>query len=242
MTQPGAADLRAAMQATWPAAEETTVGPFVLRRSQGGGQRVTAATVDPGAEGLAAALPRAEAQMQSWGQVPIFQVMPETPGLDALLDAAGYAIKDPVILYVAPLERIAAIPTPRLSTFALWPPLAVQREIWAAGGIGADRVAVMERVQGDKTALLARRDDRPVGVGFAAIHNRIVMLHALEVRPEDRRKGDARRLMSQAAQWGIEQGARHLALAVTEANIGARALYGDLGMVPAARYHYRVHP
>lgn len=126
--------------------------------------------------------------MQSWGQVPIFQVMPETPGLDALLDAAGYAIKDPVILYVAPLERIAAIPTPRLSTFALWPPLAVQREIWAAGGIGADRVAVMERVQGDKTALLARRDDRPVGVGFAAIHNRIVMLHALEVRPEDRRK------------------------------------------------------
>lgn len=48
--------------------------------------------------------------------------------------------------------------------------------------------------------------------------------------------------MSQAAQWGIEQGARHLALAVTEANIGARALYGDLGMVPAARYHYRVHP
>lgn len=147
-----------------------------------------------------------------------------------------------MILYAAPLEQIAAIPTPRLSTFTLWPPLAVQREIWAAGGIGADRVAVMERVRGAKTALMARRDDRPVGVAFAAIHAQTVMLHALEVRPEERRKGDARRLMSQAAQWGETQGARHLALAVTEANIGARALYADLGLAPCARYHYRVRP
>lgn len=242
MTLPTPEALRAAMQATWPATEDTAVGPYRLRRSQGGGQRVTAATTTPGATGLDEWLPRAEAQMQSWGQSRIFQVTPDTPGLDALLESEGYVIKDPVILYAAPLAQIAAIATPRLSTFAHWPPLAVQREIWDQGGIGADRVAVMERVTGPKTTLLARHGDHPVGTAFGAIHTGIVMLHAIEVRPEHRRKGDARRMMSRAAQWGAEQGATHLALAVTEANIGARALYADLGMEPAARYHYRVHP
>lgn len=242
MTHPSADLLRDAMRATWPEAESLTIGPYILRRSHGGGQRVTAATVMPGASGLAEALPRAEAQMLSWGQSQIFQVTPETPGLDALLDGEGYRIKDPVMIYVAPVAQIAQIPTPRLTTFAHWPPLAVQREIWEQGGIGADRLAVMDRVAGPKTALLARRGDSPVGTAFAAIHAGIVVLHAIEVRPEHRRQGDGRRLMSRAAQWAMEQNATHLALVVTEANIGARALYADLGMEPAARYHYRVRP
>ena len=90
--------LRAAMLASWPAVEETRLGPFHLRRSPGGGQRVSAATADPGADGLAEALPRAEAQMQAWGQSRIFQITPETPGLDSLLESEGYRIKDPVLL------------------------------------------------------------------------------------------------------------------------------------------------
>lgn len=80
MSLPSADALRAAMGATWPAAEEKPVGPFLLRRSQGGGQRVIAATVAPGATGLAEALPRAEAQMQSWGQTRIFQGHPADAG------------------------------------------------------------------------------------------------------------------------------------------------------------------
>lgn len=240
MTLPDADQLRAAMEATWPASAEVDVGPFRLRRSNGGGQRVTAATASPGATDLAETLPRAEAQMLAWGQVPIFQVTPETPGLDALLDGAGYAIKDPVLIYAAPVAVVAAIPTPRLSTFAHWPPLAIQREIWEQGDIGADRVAVMDRVRAPKIAPMARRVDRPVGTAFAAIYDGIAMVHAIEVLADQRRQGDGRRLLSRAAKWAAEAGAHTIALAVTEANIGARALYGDLGMQAAARYHYRV--
>lgn len=240
MTLPDADQLRAAMEATWPASAEVDLGPFRLRRSKGGGQRVTAATANPGASDLAETLPRAEAQMLAWGQVPIFQVTPDTPGLDAILDGAGYAIKDPVLIYAAPVAVIASIPTPRLSTFAHWPPLAIQREIWEQGDIGADRVAVMDRVRGPKTALMARGRDRPVGTAFAAIHDGIAMVHAIEVLADQRRQGDGRRLLSRAAQWAAQAGAETIALAVTEANIGARALYGDLGMQVAARYHYRV--
>ena len=47
-------------------------------------------------------------------------------------------------------------------------------------------------------------------------------------------------MMRAAADWARGQGADWLGLVVTEANGGARALYDSLGMVVAARYHYRV--
>ena len=42
-----------------------------------------------------------------------------------------------------------------------------------------------------------------------------------------------------AAQWGLTQGATRFALACTEANTAANALYAGLGMTPVAGYHYR---
>lgn len=240
MSLPDPDRLRAVLSATWPAAETIRSGPFILRRSEGGGRRVTAATALPGAEGLAAALPHAVAQMQAWGQVPLFQTTPETPELDALLDAAGYRVVDPTVILVAPLAAFDAIDTPRLSSFMHWPPLAIQREIWEDGGIGPDRVAVMARAPEPRLSLMARQGDKPVGTGFAAIHQGIVMVHAIEVRPDHRRQGIGARMMARAAGWAAGLGAAHLALAVTEDNHGARAFYASLGMVPAARYHYRV--
>ena len=242
MTLPGPPAMMAALAATWPAAETLASGPFLLRRSPGGGSRVTAATAPPGAADLAAALPRAEAQMRAWGQVPIFQIVPDTPGLDALLDAAGYDLKDPTMIYAAPAALLARIETPRMTGFAHWPPLAIQAEIWAAGGIGPDRQAVMHRAPDPRISLLARDSDQPAGTAFAAIHDGIAMIHAIEIVPALRRRGNARRLIARAAAWALDHGAAHLALAVTEANAGARALYAGIGMSPAARYHYRVAP
>ena len=43
-----------------------------------------------------------------------------------------------------------------------------------------------------------------------------------------------------AQQWAAEQGADRLALAVTQANSGAIALYTSLGMQPVGEYHYRI--
>ncbi|MEX2518343.1 MAG: GNAT family N-acetyltransferase, partial [Paracoccaceae bacterium] len=58
----------------------------------------------------------------------------------------------------------------------------------------------------------------------------------------ERRKGAARMLMSAAARFAVEEGASVLALAVTERNDAARALYLALGMAAATGYHYRVKP
>ena len=88
--------------------------------------------------------------------------------------------------------------------------------------------------------LLARTDDRPVGVAFVAIDNDIAMIHAIEVAPEHRRKGGGAILLHGAASFAAQHGAYWLTLAVTEANAPARGLYEKLGMTPAGHYHYRI--
>jgi GNAT superfamily N-acetyltransferase len=98
----------------------------------------------------------------------------------------------------------------------------------------------MDRVQGPKTALLARNGDRPAGVAFVACHGSEAMLHALEVLPANRRQGVGRTLLHAAANWAASQGATRLSLVVTRQNAAARALYARLGMECVGQYHYRM--
>jgi N-acetylglutamate synthase len=100
----------------------------------------------------------------------------------------------------------------------------------------------MARPSGPRMTLMARADDRPVGVAFVALDDDIAMIHAIEVAPRHRRKGGGGLLMRGAASFAAEHGAGWLTLAVTEANAPARALYEGLGMALAGRYHYRIAP
>lgn len=230
--------LMAAMDATWPAAEFREAGPWRLRRGSGGGQRVSAASTGDETADLAPA----ETGMRGWGQTSLFQVTADQRQLDARLAAAGYAVKDPVTLYAAPVAALADGRDETVTVFRVSSPLAIVDEIWGRGGIGAGRRAVMTRPDGPRMTLLARADDRPVGVAFAAVDGAVAMIHAIEVDPANRRKGGGELLLRGAASFAAEYGASWLALAVTEANGPARALYGKLGMTVAGRYHYRVAP
>ena len=234
---PDAARLFAALEATWPPAATRRLGPVTLREGRGGGSRVSCATASslPDTEQFEAA----EAAMLAAGEPPIWRIGPGDEALDAALAARGYQIMDPVALYLAPVAALAQEP-PRVSAFALWPPLAIQRDLWTAGHIGPARQAVMDRAAMPKTALLARQDDRPAGIAFVAISDGIAFIHALAVIPAFRRRGAARNLMRRAAVWAQGQGAGWLALAVTEANGPANGLYASLGMTVVEHYHYRV--
>lgn len=228
----------AVTEATWPAAASRELGPVTLREGQGGGSRVSAATVNGAAteEQIAAA----EDAMRAMGQDCLFMVRDGEAELDAQLEARGYVVKDPVNLWCCPVAQLMDVPLPRVTTFCVWEPLAIQREIWAAGGIGPERLAVMARVQGPKTGLLARHRDKPAGAGFVAIHDGVAMVHALEILPHQRRAGMGAWMMRQAAFWAAQQGAQELAVLCTKRNDGANGLYASLGMKPAGEYHYRI--
>ena len=239
MSLPDALTLCDAIDATWPAADKRVVGPVICRRGLGGGSRVSAAT----ARWPVRADERraAEDVMRGWGQTPLFMIRPGDVALDAALDAEGYIVKDETVLYAAPVDAIAAVPPP-VTAFQVWPPLQSQLDIWAASGIGPDRIAVMTRAACTRTTFLGRVNDRPAGTVYAGLFGSIAMLHALEIGTASRRLGLATHLTRAVAWWGEKQGAATLALATTRANAPANALYASLGMVVVGQYHYRIQP
>jgi GNAT superfamily N-acetyltransferase len=220
------------MEATWPPARSWRLGPFTLRDGAGGGQRVSATSLWGAFDG--AALEATIAAMAD----PLFVIYPGDEALDKALEQRGYLRHDPVVIYAAPVGQLTG-DLPFLAAFPHWPPLESAREIWAGGGIGPERVAVMSRVDGAKAAILGRGGDRTAGVTFVACHGAVAMLHALEVRPSARRQGVGGHLVRAAANWAGDQGAGILSLAVTERNNAARSLYERAGMEVVGHYHYR---
>jgi len=230
-----------ALAATWPAAETRSLGPWTLRRGAGGGKRASAATLDGPAADAAPALPELEAAVRAWDQQPLVMVRDGEAALDAALAAHGFAPLDPTLVLAAPAAALAYDATPEEAIDCAGP-LACMTSLWAAGGIGPARLAVMDRAPAPKAWLLGRLDDRPAACGFVAAHGGVGMLHALEVAPQARRRGMATLVVRAAATWAQAQGAHTLAMAVVEANGAARALAARLGLAAAGRYHYRHRP
>ena len=227
-----------ALDATWPAAARQVMGPWIIRDGQGGGKRVSAAT--PNSDWTPADIQTAEVAMQDLGQTPLFMITDKDQHLDQALAKAGYDIVDPVNIYSTCADTLTTERPPKVSMFSVWPPLAIEIDMWAEGGISDARVNVMKRVQGPKTSILARWNDHPAGVGFAAVHGKHAFVHAVEIRSTQCQKGVASWLTKQAAFWAAEQGASRLNVACTKANMAANALYRSIGMKVVGEYHYRM--
>lgn len=224
---------------TWPAARRWREGVWTLRDGQGGGKRVSAATANgPVTEADVVA---GAAAMLAMGQQALFMVREGEAELDDLLERMGYGIIDPVIMYVLPIEKLTDVAIPRVTAFEIWQPLAMMREIWAAGGVGPERLDVMERAK-TKTAIFSRWNEKPGGVAFAGLHEGICMVHAVEVVPAQRRQGVAQWMMRKAAFWAQAQGASQMAVLCVVENEGANRLYQALGFAEVGRYHYRYKP
>lgn len=237
---PDAATLIDVCEATWPPAARQHLGAWTIREGQGGGQRVSAATEDwPVTE---ADLGAAEKAMQSLGQERLFQVRDGEDKLDALLEAHGYIVRDPVNIWAADIAKFTADPIPPATAYTMWPPLELVREIWEDGGIGAARQAVMERADCEKTAILVRLGDHPGGAAYVGLHKGVAMMHGIYVLPAQRRQGVGQLLVRAAAKWAQDRGAKVLSLIVTQGNHAANPMYANLGFTLVGHYHYRVRP
>lgn len=226
-------------EATWSPAKAERIGPWTIRTGLGGGQRVSAASLD--GEFDPSAIEAAEVSMAALHQPPLFMVKDGQDAFDAELDARGYLIVDPVVILRGDIDALAVPPEP-ISAFPVWPPLQIMLDIWDAGGIGPARINVMDRSCDPKTGILGRTDDRAAGAGFTAIHGDAAYVHALTVAPNRRRRGVAVNMMRAAACWAKAHGATTLSVLVTRGNTGALALYENLNMQVVGQYHYRAKP
>lgn len=237
MIPPTPADLFAALDATWPPRARQRVGPWTIRDGAGGGSRVSAATAEGPVDraDVAAAI----AAMAELGQPPVVQVRAGQADVDAVLAGLGWTIADPTLMLAAAVGD-AAEATVSSGSAAGWTPGGAWEDLWDRLGIGPARQAVMDRVASPKTAVTAQVDGQPAGIAFAAVHGRVGMVHAMAVDPSFRRRGLARAMLAAARDWARQCGAETLALAVTEANAPARALYAAAGFGAVSGYHYRV--
>ncbi|KEJ90862.1 GNAT family N-acetyltransferase [Sulfitobacter donghicola] len=227
------------IEGTWPPANVWAEGPWTLRDGAQGGKRVSAATAAGSITD--ADIPLAETKMRKIGQTPLFMIREGEEALDALLAARGYDLIDEVTLYTAPIGLLTDLPIPRVTCFEIWEPLAIMEEIWAQGGVGPARLEVMKRAKA-KTGILSRWNEKPAGVAFAAVHDGVAMVHAVEVLPHQRKQGVAQWIMRAAAIWGQKQGATQIAVLCVTDSKPANALYSKMGFTPIGTYHYRILP
>lgn len=225
-----------AFESTWPAAEYADAGGFGVGRGLGAGGRVSSARVI--GPWTTDDIRRVEEINKGWDQSSMFRVLNDDTRLATALQQMGYRSEKPTVIMSAPLDRLTDQDIPPITAFAVWPPLAIQREIWAAGNIGPARQAVMDHVALPKTSVLGRTDDRAAGAGFVAIDNQVAMIHAVEVLAEWRRRGLAGWMVREAAFWARDNGATRMGLAVTRGNAGAIAAYQGLGFQEIAGYSY----
>lgn len=227
-----------AIEQTWPAAQQIEVEGWIVRQGLGGGSRVSSAVATTDAPDIKLM----EVTQASLGQPALVMVRDDQEALDETLKQMGYRAKDPTLLMTAAVAKVAEPPPPVRAFTVDWPPLKAQLELWAANGIGPDRIEVMNRALGPKCSLIGRVEDQIAGTGYLAIAGSVAMVHALEVRSDLRRQRVAFYMMRAAAIWAQDHGAQTLCVAVTHANEGARALYTSLGLETVGHYHYREKP
>lgn len=224
------------VETTWVPEKQWQQDGWVLRKGGAGGSRVSAATE----VNLGANIEAAAEEMRKMSQDPLFMIRNQDQDLDHNLAERGYDVKDPVMIYAAPIKQILENSEVAHDVMESDIPLAVMADLWERGGIGAGRLNVMARVPVPKTILMARADDRAAGVAFVGCDRDIAMIHALEVDAGFRRRRIGQTLSAAAARWAQGQGAETLSLVTTVTNVAANTLYRGIGMQVVGRYHYRI--
>jgi len=238
VTLPSIETLYEVCEQTWPCADKFDAGGFTIRNGRGGGKRVSAATLNGALHDVK--FDAAEAAMTALHQPMLFQLRDGEEELDTQLEGRGYQIIDPVNVYAASAETLATELPPRTVAIPAWEPLQVMKEIWAEGGLGPERIDVMMRADVKKTGFVSRWNDHPAGTAYLGMYQGISMLHALEIKQEQRRNGLARWVMRRAGFWTLENGGHTVSVICVKTNKAANALYKSLGMSLIGSYHYRI--
>jgi ribosomal protein S18 acetylase RimI-like enzyme len=243
----GAAELQRIAGRGWPGTESEPLGEWTMRAARGFTHRANSvlAAGDPGLP-LDRALDRATAWYAERGLPAALQLDADDP-LDQELAARGWTVRAAALTQTAPLA-----------------PLVDDAAATAAGVLlsrepGADWLSRYRRMTGPELAGTALavltggpsvwfatvpggQGEPPAAIGRCVVDGRWAGLAALEVAPEQRRRGLARAVTAALARAAADEGADLAYLQVEPDNPGAIALYERLGFRTHHRYHYRLRP
>ena len=220
----------------WPALVSEPLGEWELRSSGGFTGRANSVAVqgDPGLpfnDALAAVI----AFYDSHGATPRAQVVIGSDHEPGFVDAGwtpGTAERPGAIVQVADLrEAFEPDPEARVRSAA--------DEAWLGMYPRADDPEVARAVlEGPRTVGFVSIGDPTVAIGRVVVTGEWAGVAAVEVVPERRREGLARRIVDTALSWATERGADKAYLQTMRDNTAALALYEPYGFVDHHEYRY----
>jgi N-acetylglutamate synthase len=252
-----AAELQRIASRGWPAEETEPLGGWTLRAAGGFTRRANSVLPDGDP---AVALDEALAGVTAWyaerGLPARVQVTTGAADADealaAELDARGWSAEGGAIVLTGPLLALAGGPGPS--------PVRVSRRLddgwlaryggvrtWQAGhGPAAAAPHAAAVLEGGPSVWFARvpapDGGVPLAIGRCVVDGRWAGFAAVEVAPEQRRRGLATAVMAALAERAAGEGADTAYLQVETDNAAALALYEGRGLVRHHAYHYRRAP
>lgn len=220
----------------WPAIESEALGEWELRTSGGFTGRANSVAVrgDPGLpfEDALAAVRAFYAKHERPALVQVVMGSPE----DARFRASGWVpmpgYRGGAIVQVADLA-----PEHRIDAEASIAPTADDDWLSLYGRV-EDPAAARAVLQGPSQVGFVALGDPLVAIGRVVVTGEWAGVAAVEVRPERRRQGLARRVVSTALAWAVEHGADKAYLQTMRDNTAALALYAPFGFVDHHEYRY----
>jgi GNAT superfamily N-acetyltransferase len=258
--------LERAADEAWPAPVRERMGDWLLRSAGGWtGRANSALPVGDPDRPLEDALDAILDWYARRGQPALVNVpLPLAAPVGAALDARGWGARHLTLVQTAPLAALTAGPADAppveglppvelvATAHARWLAMAgVSKAARNGGNVELPAAArhVLTAVDQVRFASVyadsgrnGHRDPVAIARGTVTGSGRWLGIALVEVAPQVRRLGLARRLIGALARWGAEAGATDAFLQVEERNAGAVALYRRLGFTTHHTYLTRVQP
>ena len=232
------------MRAGWPALEEVHVDGWVARFSGGITQRANSVLPLGTPSDTEKAIEEVERLYADRKLPSVFQLGPDSAGLDQVLAGRGYEFGSPAVIQTAVVDEVLDV----LGTHDVEITEAAEPDWldlwWAVDGRGdADALAVAAKILAGGPALYGTIRDRhgAAAVGRLALVGEWGGVYCLAVRADARRRGLGGAVLAGLLAAGRERGVTRSWLQVRTENATARRLYQRAGFTEAARYHYRSH-
>ena len=233
-----AEDLTRITSRGWPAVVSEPLGEWELRASGGFTGRANSVAVH-GSPGLPfdAALDRVRAFYASHDAPPMAQVVMGSDA-DRAFGRAGWGPTDGyfggAVVQVADLDpAYAADPEARVS-------LTADDDWLARYGRVEDPAVARAVLEAPATVGFVSIGEPTVAIGRVVVTGEWAGIASVEVAPDQRRRGLARRVVESALAWAVEHGADKAYLQTMRTNEAALALYAPYGFVDHHDYRYLV--
>lgn len=229
-------EIERAASATWPAAEQVSLGDWVLRATGKFTMRANSALAlgDPHVE-TGEAINKVVDFYRERNLTPTIHIaLPTYVELDALLESQGWEEKVVVHVMVA---DIPAVQSARVSN-GQWEFSHAPSDEWIRLQKDEGARAIMERYPAIYAAL--RVDGELVAAGRTANFEKWTVLTRLFVRPDYRGKGLGKELVTRLLEEASESSATKALLQVDSKNASAIGMYKKLGFSLHHAFKYRL--